>query len=520
MPHPALALRTALVVAVFALAGCSRGCSLEPADPCDEDDECDAPETCLRGYCRSPRFVSLDRECRAAPDCREKGKCGAMIVRSFLGADNSLECGAIDEADCRSAQVCATHGLCSMYDGFCVAEKDEDCAASQRCRSHEECSLDHLECVRRWPECSQFSPPAGAPGWYRAAEDAVAVDMRRMGGPWQPGAVESGVIACEARLAQTGSSRVRLAGRCKDGPRFRGEPAAFLLSGVRLAPGDELAVAVQANDERGRASSDSFVKARYTGASPFQGGAGEETLICHVVAREVARSLVADALTAAGEELSGARASRPRSFGPPPLERAREAIGEAAVWMGWTDPEVGALLQQTTEIELAWRELLVAWMTALREQATPPGRAVKAEKLAIQATAHVCGERLAALRGGTRPTEASACGLEITVTNRDKTVKKFSTRFYDLEWLGVAGGVAERVDVEVIGGERSLEIPAGGSATIVLTGKEKDLPLATGAPGDFTLLHGHITVYSKITLRTEPTPDPPTGKKAQPKKRK
>ncbi|WAS95677.1 hypothetical protein [Nannocystis punicea] len=520
MPHPALAYRTALVVALFALAGCSRGCSLEPADPCDEDGDCDAPETCLRGYCRSPHFVALDRECRAAPDCREKGNCGALIVRSFLGADNSLECGAVDEADCRAAQVCATYGKCSMYDGFCVAAKDEDCVASQRCGSHEECSVDSFECVRRWPECSRFSPPPGAPGWYQAAEAAVVVDMQRMGGPWQPGAVESAVIACEARLAQGGWSRVRLAGRCKDGPGFRSEPATFLLSGVRLAPGDELAVAVQANNERGRASSDSFVKAKYTGASPFQGGAGEETLICHVVAREVARSLVADALTRAGEELSGVRAIRPRSFGPPPLERAREAIGEAAVWMGWTDPEVGALLQQTTEVEQAWRQHLVAWLTALREQATPPGAAARAEKLAIQATAHVCGERLAALRKGARPTEASACGLELTVTNRGKAAETFAPRFFEMEWLSVVGGVAERVEVEPIGGVRVVELPARGTAKFVLTGKEKDLPLATSAPGDFTLLHGRVTFFSEITLRAEPAADRPSGKKAKQTKRK
>ncbi|PCC69218.1 hypothetical protein SAMN02745121_05863 [Nannocystis exedens] len=503
-----LALRHALVCVLFGLAGCTRGCDVlgTPAEPCDDDGDCDAPETCYRGYCASPGYVSFARACQAAPGCREQGKCGALRVRSFLGADNSLECAAVDEADCRAAQRCATHGTCSLSDGWCVAASDEECAASQRCPTHEECSAEHGACVRRWPECPPFSPPPGAPNWYHPSTDAV-VDLRTVGGPWQPGALDAGVIACEVRLAQAGRSRVRLGGRCQDGPRVRSaEPATFLLSGVRLAPGDELAVVVQAFDDRSSAATDSFVKAKYAGASPFAGGAGDEALVCHVVAREAALALVADALAQADSELAAVQAFRPRNFGTPPLAEARGAIAEAALWLGWADAEVRARLQRMVAIEQAWNGHLVAWLTELRKEATSPDGTARADKLSIQVTGRVCGAELAARRGDARPTEASTCGLELTVTNRGKKPQQFTTEYFpQMEWLAVIGGVAQRGDVEVVGGERSVELPARGSAAFVLTGRDRDLPPVASDAGDFSLLRGRITASEWITLRAEPS---------------
>lgn len=524
-------LRSAFVYAALTLGGCSRGCSFEPATPCDEDRDCEAPNTCYRGYCSGPGYIKVDRECRAAPGCRAEGRCGALTVRSFLGADSSLECAAVDAADCRAAEVCPASGRCGIADGFCVAEKDEDCAASQRCRSHDECSVEGYECVRRVPECPPLPLAAGAPAWAAASPVQVEVDMQALGPAWRSGAVSAGMLACAFRLPRAGDSRVRIAGRCAEGPYVNDDSETFLLSGVALTPGDEVAVAMQSDWAVGHPSRDSFVKAKYAGNSPFQGGAGEETLVCHVVDPYAARRLGLGALVPADEELASVHAREMRGFSPAPLEGTRRAIAGAARWLGWAHPEIVARLQRMAAVEQAWGEQLGVLMVERRRRATPPRGLLTSEgAMALQVRGHVCGAELAARRELARPTDADACGLELTLTNlRAEPIDLSPSLFYfsGLSWLHFAGGVGELVEVELIdirmdtvgaARERSANIPAGGRVVLLLGGKQKDLPLARDVPAEFTMLDGRIFFGGDFTLRTGLTADPAGAE--QPKGRK
>lgn len=520
-------LRSSLCLMLLGLSGCTRGCNLESAEPCEDDGDCQAPNTCHRGYCSSPGYIETDRRCRAAPSCREVGACGALTVRSFLGMNSSLECAAVDEADCRAAEICGEKGRCSVYDGFCVAQVDADCAASRRCETHDECSAASFECVRYWPACAPLGPHAHAPAWSHAQR--VGVNMQRMRGPWEPGAVESAIVACEVQLTRGGGSRVRLGEHCVDGPRFErgGSVETFVQAGVRLLPGDEVAVAVQDDWEVGRESDDSFVKAIYTGVSPFQAGAGREALTCHVVPPDVARSLGAGALVVADAALAEAKSRRPdeRTESGPPLEDARGAVGEAGLWLGWDDPEISTRMQQIDAIERAWGERLALVFTALRRTATPPRATFTArDEAALQVLGHVCGPELNARRGPDARQTVDGCAIELRVENLgDQALELSGDSLFGLRdigsprWLQVSGGLGEVLRVNVIDvrstapGAKptsSLDLRAGESAIVLLGGEEKDLALGRVGPGDFTLLRGSLNYQGEYALRVELAPDP------------
>lgn len=526
-------LRVALLsLGCLILAGCTRGCGPD-AEPCDDNGDCDAPNTCYRGYCSGPGYIAFDRRCRSEPPCREQGKCGAMTVRSFLGANTNLECAAVDEADCRVAEVCPASGLCSLYDGWCVAQTDEHCAASRRCRTHDECSAHSFECVRRWPECdTPLAPPAHAPAWANPTPLHHSVDMQRMRGPWQPGAVEAARLACEARLTSRGHSRLRVGDRCTSGPHVDDDAATtFLLSNVRLRPGDELAMAVQWDWDTGRASRDSFVKATYTGTSPFQGGLAGETVICHVVPPDVARAMAQEALGVADLELATARLQRPRGFETQYLGRIHDALSDAAAWIEWDDPDITARIQRMTALERTWAEQLAPLLRKRQRTATPPRTLVtSAGELSLQVVGHVCGARLTARREHpVRPPADDACALELRIQHIGDGPYYYNTtsvvgigNLGELAWGHVSGGLGEVVDVELVDihfdapgakPERSGELAPGKSAVILLGGKQRDLPLANQTQDDFTLLTGRVAFGDSFTLRTELTPDPAPAKK-------
>jgi hypothetical protein len=540
-PLDAVTLRSLLVcAATLGLAGCTRGCDFgPPARPCERTDECDAPDLCHRGHCSSPGYVEFDRRCRAEPACREQGKCGALRVRSFLGANHNLECAAVDETDCRAAEVCAENGLCSLYDGWCIADTTEDCAASRRCRTHEECSAERYECVRRWPEsCPPLAAPADAPTWARPGP--IAFDMQRMRGPWQPGAVESAILACQVQLDRRGASRVRIGRRCMDGPYFApgGSVETFVRADMRLDPGDEIAVAVQTDWAIGRASKDSFVKASYIGSSPFQAGSGEERLICHVVAPELALPIGIEALAAVDKALAAAKLRRPGKYrlAPPHLDDIHRTLTEAAVWLGWHDLGLAARVQQMAAIEVAWARALAPMISARRKLASPPlTRVVIDGEVALQVHGHVCGAELDARRPADprRPVDPDRCAIELRLENLGARPRSYGGRkslneLGDMVWLRVADGRGEVVALDMIDIRTTLEAPPvpaaeigpGNTGVLLISGIDQDLTRPGERADDVALLQGRVAFGGHFTLRAELVPDPPTAGTTAPKRRR
>ena len=519
-------LRSSFVwAAALALTGCVRGCDLgPPAEPCERTDECAAPSQCYRGYCSSPEYIEDDRSCRAAPGCRELGACGAVTVRSFLGLDRSVECLAVDAADCRAAQVCAEQGRCSLGNGVCEASSDADCAASRRCTTHDECALEGSGCVRRLSACEPPRLPAGAPAWVSGPGEENVFDVRQFGGPWQPGALEAGVVACRFELARLGDSRVQLGEQCFAGPHFGrgGGVASFVRAGVRLRPGDEVFAASHGDRTVGTVD-DSYVKARYTGASPLQGGAGRERLECHVVPPEVARPIGLAVLPVVDAAIAEAmpRPTDDHRSAPRPLDQAQRATREAAAWLGWDDPEIVARVQQIAGLGEAHARAVAATLTRRRKKATAPrGLLVFDNEIGLRVLGHVCGAQLDARRtaGARRTTDATRCGVELRLENRGilplslDADQRSVGNLEALQWLQVTGGLATAVDAELIDVRpatagavpgRSATLEPGGAVVILLAGAGEDIDPARDAPGEFTLLSGRVHLGSEFLLRTE-----------------
>lgn len=518
-------LRSSVCAAALILAGCVRSCDLgPPAKPCARADECDAPSQCYRGYCSSPAYIEDDRSCRAGPACHERGACGVVEVPSFLGLNPGYACGVVDEADCKAAQVCAEQGRCAVGNGSCDAVKDEDCAASRRCRTHDECSMEGLQCVRRLSDCKPPGLPVGAPAWAYERGDAIGFDMQRMGGPWQPGPVEAGILACEVELDHGGHSRAQFGESCFDGPNFGpgGGVTNFVQAGVRLRPDDEVYVASHGDRIVGTAG-DSYVRARYIGASPFQAGTEEERLVCHVVPPEVARPIGLAALPAVDAAIAAAmpRPTDDHRSVPRPLDDARRATREAAVWLGWDDPEIVARLQQMAGLDEAHARVVATGLTKRRKTATAPRKLlVFANEVALQVLGHVCGAQLNARRaaGARQAIDDTQCGVELRIENRGIAPLSFDAdkrslgNFDEAQWLQVTGGLAETVGLELIDVRgttadavpgRSTVLEPGGAAVILLAGAEKDITPARDAPGEFTLLSGRVYLGSEFLLRTE-----------------
>ncbi len=518
-----------------------RGCDLDqvPADPCTGDRDCEAPERCHRGYCHGPAYIAEDLECRAAPACAEQGRCRSITVSSFLGTNRARECGAAEAEDCAASKVCRESGRCGVGDGWCIADSAEACARSRRCETHDECVFDgSYACVRRLTACPPLEGPAG-PAWAQEFIDGVPLEMARMGGTWQPGAVDRATVACEVELPTTWPSRVQLGERCGPGPSMYGKRSSFVRTGVRLRPGDVISVASQLDPELSRPNNDSFIKAKYVGTSPIEVGGPGESLVCHVVAPEVARSLGLAALNAADEAIAAAARVRPEQFGlmSPPLTDARRATAEGGLWLGWDDPEVVARVQRMEEVEREFAAALGVMIAALRATATPPRTITTTNgELTLEVMGHVCGDALNARREveARRPVEPTDCGLELRVEHRDSSMTSFTAGkdwlgpFRDLRWLRASGGLGEAseavlVDIKPGAGARTTraELQPGEQAVLLLVGLHDDLPLGRLASGETILLSGSIGSFDEpFVLRTELEREPAAAKPAKRAKRK
>ena len=71
----------------------------------------------------------------------------AMLVTPALTpSSHAAEPGRVDFTRCLGADVCKSHGRCSLVEGACVPTQDADCRRSLRCASEGLCTARHGRC--------------------------------------------------------------------------------------------------------------------------------------------------------------------------------------------------------------------------------------------------------------------------------------------------------------------------------------------------------------------------------------
>ncbi len=470
--------------ALLLVVGCTRGCPSNgcttssscngggTAQECASDKDCESPLRCRDNYCLAPSsLASLDR-CLETPECKRLGACQPGLTRSFLGANSQPTCLVERNEDCAASELCKTQGGCSLLwttgvyrDGYCAPTTDKHCAVAARCASHDECAFKGV-CARSWSGCK------GEPlGGFEATHD--------LGGPWEPGNIDDAILACriEDDYKQT-TSFVRVAGTCVPGPTL-GSDTPFLLR-TKLTVKDRVEIAIQADPELGTYRNAGYVRAEYTGSSPFTSGTELPRLTCHVVSPAVARANAARMVTRIERgfmRLANERASSEYLIAEPAEAGGiRRVLREAIVWLG-SDPQV-AKLQASFEAGLvAWRNKLDAAIGKLALSETGPADS------RIQVHGFVCGDALKARLK--RDVTKDDCGVELVVKATQKMT--IGTGINDLGYLKLArrGPEATIVDTELVDvSTRSKPTPVGtvtaepGEEVTVLVVPRTFLPLA------------------------------------------
>ncbi len=198
-PLDAVTLRSLLVcAATLGLAGCTRGCDRAAGPACERTEQVRRPRPV------SPRLLLEPRVRRVRPPLpRRAGVPRTGQMRRAEGAQLPRR-----EPQPRvrrrrrdglpgGGELCAGNSLCSLYDGWCIAETTEDCAASRRCRTHE-CGAPSATsaCGAGRKSCPPLAAPADAPTWARpgphrlrhADARPVAAGRGRVGDPRVSGA--------------------------------------------------------------------------------------------------------------------------------------------------------------------------------------------------------------------------------------------------------------------------------------------------------------------------------------------
>lgn len=446
------------------LAGCMRGCPAscgggEPATPCTTEGDCQLTETCHDGFCADRDTVAALERCRSTPECKQRGACVGGLTRSFLGANSHPTCLVERAEDCAASEACADAGKCAlartpgaMSDGYCAARDPKRCEASRRCAQFEECTLDGDACVRAWSGCSGAPMPRIDPG----------LDL---GAAWHPGAVTDAIVACvlDTRTRET-TTFVRVGERCLRGPDHRRVQTGFVFR-TTLDATDRVALAIQKNPELGTPKIARYVRAAYTGTSPFRGAEDKVTMTCHVVPPALAAERAAPVLARAKAEIA-------RIETAPPLDRAepaaapaaREALAEARAWLG-AAPEVAKL-------QVAYDERVAGWHRALDAaigKLAPADAGPKGARLRVIGT--VCGDALRARTGRTLAGEL--CAAEISVRASEPIHLGVAGDLSNLRLLrpGPDAAALEVELLEVAGAASSgayRELPAGGEASLLV----------------------------------------------------
>lgn len=468
-------MRRVVWCSLLILVGCTRGCPMdcrsgggEPAKECSSDKDCDAPDRCRDRICKDPAWYADDDRCLATPECKTQGFCRPGLTRSFLGGTSKPTCLVERTEDCAASTRCKQFGRCElqwttgvMKDGYCGATTAKHCADSARCASHDECVLDaeHKECVRSWDGCSGAVNPGFEPGV-------------ELGGPWQPGAVDDAILACwiEDSYEQK-TSFVRITGTCVRGPILGSKTP--LLMHTKLALDTRVEIAFQADPKHGTTHDSGYVRATYTGSSPFTSGTELPKLTCHVVPVEVAKANAAGMIARIEKGLVRLAKEKvyPDSLIHEPAEAGgiRRVLAGAAQWIPG-DPQI-AKLQAALDAQLViWRRQLDAAIGKLAANAEGPSGST------VRIGNQVCGDKLRPRVGNSIEVGKDDCGIEVVVRATQKM--QFGIGSSDLgrmtlSWMGPDAAVSDATVVDVHSTSKpspamSLAIEPGEEAIVLV----------------------------------------------------
>jgi hypothetical protein len=126
------------------------GVTLAPAEPCQQDAECQAGEICSLGTCRSHDGAALGEACIEGADCAPLLECegGVCTRRTAVGHRCQYE------MDCGHAEHCILEACSATHQ-----------APGQKCRAHEDCHLPQQAVSCRAGKCAVIDEQqAGEPG--------------------------------------------------------------------------------------------------------------------------------------------------------------------------------------------------------------------------------------------------------------------------------------------------------------------------------------------------------------------
>lgn len=435
------AMRWFVIIVLF--SGCYRGCELrgcggEPAKRCDDSSDCDRGTSCRQHYCVSDTAVKLDDDCKHHDACEERGECSSVYRRSFLGLDQSTECAATTDAECRQSRLCKDFGACARVgesDVGCGAATSLQCAQSTRCATREECRLEGISCVRDLG-CRAVRS-AAQPAW--AELPRLAWDYGSLRAPSHPGDQAAATIACEFTGTDKGSGTIRLPDRsCIDGPSLGHHN---LSAGVPLATGDVLTVVVQ-RDPRIGYPGDFYIKLAYHGDSPMTVADEHGSVECLVVPHDVALARAKRELAAVDRDTAAVAHEQPSLARVPAgievSDSARVHAERAAMWLGWAAPELVTRVQAIDAARAAYEKRLGQMIDAAPQTTRP----VTAGPFRVTLNGQVCGAALRARLGS----GADDCAVELAITNPSKEAH-YASQY--LSWLRPATDAAAATVVPV-----------------------------------------------------------------------
>ncbi|NUO48492.1 MAG: hypothetical protein HOV80_06515, partial [Polyangiaceae bacterium] len=345
-----------------------------------------------------------------------------------------------------------------------------------------------------------------------------------------PGPLRGAILACEVEPKRIWPSRVFIRDKCMPGPTFAPGVTrlSFARANVSMEPGDAVTVIIEPEGAEAGAKNSSLVRAVYQGESPFQGGSPGESIVCHVVQNDVAKTFGLEALAEAKKHVEAAKPHKPSRDQvqdlPKPLYDARRDLSRAALWIGWDSPDVIKQLDAMTKVERGWSKALDKMFRELEKKTPPLTDAIqlKGKELpSVKPYGLVCGEALRTRYGDRakgRTIGPDECGLELLFESKADKEVSFSWSFGSIgsvhypRWLVRSGDGAHVVEAVMIDGrldesgskpDLAVIVPPGKRAIILVGGKERDPKLGRDNVEAATLFQGYESFGDWFEMRTD-----------------
>ena len=311
---------------------------------------------------------------------------------------------------------------------------------------------------------------------------------------------------------------MKIGGRCLKGPSITSKTTSLVWRG-RLAPNETVTISVAEEPKRATAGLATYIKATYTGTSPFAGNDAGAQLTCHVVPEAMAEPNARMALARLESELARQGRMTPDlgDLQPEPyaITSARASLAEAAMWLGDGHALVRKHAAQLEAVVAAWQRALEAAFAKLQpsEGSGPQGSKIRVHAL-------VCGEALRARAGKLaegRAIAADHCGVELA----------FHTGSGEVRFDGPSiGGIAKLhflrrahadrpaapiegmlIDVRANANAKpqaSLSVPANDDVLVLVAPTSLDLALGKGKRDVDALVTGADMIgKGRFVLRTD-----------------